>query len=351
MHTLWSWMTSSSCSIPEGGLVCPAWVPSAYCNHCSKRHRSLSSCCQLRNFKLRYITGDLFELYGDSSIVHCVGSDLLMKKGFAANIRERFGHITFLKEQGKCVGEVATLPLNESSYIFYLVTKQRSFDKPNIGAGRDQIPWKKVQWIIRSAFAETDIQIDIYTLPHTEAPIHESTLPIPPSQETTPSRWYEKARSPKSNQTKMSFTPNAQTKSSVNGEPAQQGTPSDGETNMSSGNQQQILSGAHLITPRGLPRRDDASPSPLSPRLQPRRLDYRKRPSKSPSNTMQARATTGDTRRRSPALAAPPRVEPLQFCVSSVSTPGVAHAGKTMASVASILPPFPMVAQWWPRFH
>jgi hypothetical protein len=56
---------------------------------------------------------------------------MLMKKGFASHIRERFGDITYLKELWKCVGEVATLPVNNSFYAFNLVTKKNLFDKPN----------------------------------------------------------------------------------------------------------------------------------------------------------------------------------------------------------------------------
>jgi hypothetical protein len=146
-----------------------------------------------RSFKLNYIVGDIFDNSdSQSSLVHCVGSDFLMRKGFAVQIRERYGHVSYLKSLGKKPGQVATLPTNGTQYIFYLVTKETSYDKPlindlqdslielrdlclglgikclsmpKIASGRDHIPWRKVQWIIRSVFAGTDIKIDVYTLP------------------------------------------------------------------------------------------------------------------------------------------------------------------------------------------
>jgi hypothetical protein len=84
---------------------------------------------------------------------------------------------------------VAILPVEEDRYIFYLVTKTLSNEKPifddlrnsllklkktclelgvmrlampTLASGRDQIPWKRVQWLIRSIFANTDIKIDVF---------------------------------------------------------------------------------------------------------------------------------------------------------------------------------------------
>lgn len=47
-NSLWSWITSSSCSMLAGGFLCVFWVPSATCSHFSRRHKSLSNCAQLR---------------------------------------------------------------------------------------------------------------------------------------------------------------------------------------------------------------------------------------------------------------------------------------------------------------
>jgi hypothetical protein len=81
------------------------------------------------NYKLNYIKGDLFELC-DYSFAHCVGGDFYMNKGFAIDVRERYGNVTYLKSLKKMKGDVAVLPLDETRYIFYLVTRNLSKKKP-----------------------------------------------------------------------------------------------------------------------------------------------------------------------------------------------------------------------------
>jgi O-acetyl-ADP-ribose deacetylase (regulator of RNase III) len=176
-------------------------------------------------FKLNYIEGNLLN-HSQHSIVHCVGGDFLMKRGFAVEIRERFGNVTYLWSLDKKPGEVVVLPLNDK-YIFYLVTKNISYDKPNIedlqkslielrniclslgvnhismpkiASGRDHIPWRKVQWIIRTVFADTEIVIDVYVLKNS---INKKR---PKNYIDTPSKWYESVRSTQK-QVSSSFTP------------------------------------------------------------------------------------------------------------------------------------------------
>jgi hypothetical protein len=71
---------------------------------------------------------------------------------------------------------------------------------PKIAAGRDQIPLKRFQWLIRSVFSDTNMEINVYILPH----ITQAIKPI----EITPSLWHRKSRTPdRSNDSGSSFTP------------------------------------------------------------------------------------------------------------------------------------------------
>jgi hypothetical protein len=85
-----------------------------------------------RSFKLNYISGDLFELCTNGSIVHCAGADFLMEKGFAVSTKERNGNVTQLRSLKKRTGEVAAQPIGESSrFLFHLVTKKYTRGKPH----------------------------------------------------------------------------------------------------------------------------------------------------------------------------------------------------------------------------
>jgi hypothetical protein len=97
---------------------------SNYTNH-GINHSTLDDSILHKNYKrykLNYIKGDLFRMC-NYSFVHCVGSDFRMGKGFAVEVRERYGNVTYLRSLGKEKGEVAILPVEEDRYIFYLVTK------------------------------------------------------------------------------------------------------------------------------------------------------------------------------------------------------------------------------------
>jgi hypothetical protein len=134
-----------------------------------------------------------------SSIVHCIGQDANLGKGFAKQVNNKFHCKCSIRDQKKLVGEVAIVKVNESQYIFNLVTKPFSgvppestdalFDcliklrewcekygvkhlsMPKIATGLDQTPWRKVLTILNIAFENSDIILDVYSLPKQSAPV------------------------------------------------------------------------------------------------------------------------------------------------------------------------------------
>lgn len=149
----------------------------------------------IKHFKINYITGDIFEVAKHTPVVHCVGRDLIMKKGFALKVRERFGQIDKLISMKKQVGEVAVLPVYENGYVFNLITKESSYNlplisnikkclidlkqvchilgvneiaMPRIATGRDQVHWYTVSNMLREVFGASNMTINVYSLPHVE---------------------------------------------------------------------------------------------------------------------------------------------------------------------------------------
>ena len=55
-----------------------------------------------------------------------------MGKGIALEIKERYGHQTYLRSLKKQVCEVATLSVGKRNYIFYLCTKPKSRQFPRL---------------------------------------------------------------------------------------------------------------------------------------------------------------------------------------------------------------------------
>jgi O-acetyl-ADP-ribose deacetylase (regulator of RNase III) len=133
--------------------------------------------------KLTEINGDLFE--SKDNLAHCVSKDLRMGKGIAVKFKELFGNVDHLKSQDILVPHLKA----DDRYIFYLITKNRFFDKPTyksltasleelkkcidalgltsvsmpqIGCGLDKLEWSKVLKIIHEIFADTDIAITVY---------------------------------------------------------------------------------------------------------------------------------------------------------------------------------------------
>lgn len=93
------------------------------------------------------VRGDLFD--ATTNIGHCVSADMTMGKGIALEFRRRFGRVDELQKQiedkagdkegdkegdkGDAIGTCIYLFDNNthpSRYIFYLVTKNRYWEKP-----------------------------------------------------------------------------------------------------------------------------------------------------------------------------------------------------------------------------
>jgi O-acetyl-ADP-ribose deacetylase (regulator of RNase III) len=139
-------------------------------------------------------TGDIFDLQ-DYCYAHCVSSCFTMGKGIAKIFKDRYGKVDQLKEQlsnkNNKVGEVCWLE-NENNKIYYLVTKDKYYNKPTyksitqsllnlksliiqhkvdklampkIACGLDQKKWSIVRSIIIDIFKDVDdlrIVIRIY---------------------------------------------------------------------------------------------------------------------------------------------------------------------------------------------
>jgi len=158
--------------------------------------------------------GDIFT--SKDSLVHCVGQDLIMSKGIAIQFKLKFGGIRLLEQQGKTVGQVAYLKL-EDRFIFCLITKQSSrFDRPSIkhlrlclqelkilcqkfnlnrlampkiGSGNDKLDWKEVKLAIEDVFGDSDMVIKIYTMA-----IWEGNLRSKECRDTMKNRAFEQRR-------------------------------------------------------------------------------------------------------------------------------------------------------------
>lgn len=134
------------------------------------------------------VNGDLFESPKSSSLAHCVAADFLMAAGIAVKFKSLFGQVDTLKSQNVKTGGVAVLKVSER-YLYYLVTKVRSYEKPTypdlmsslsamkdhmvnkgvkelampqIGCGLDGLSWDKVEKMIKQVFQETDVEITVY---------------------------------------------------------------------------------------------------------------------------------------------------------------------------------------------
>lgn len=136
------------------------------------------------------IKGDLFENHGCDALCHCVSADLVMGKGIATIFKERFGSVDYLKSQKRQIGQVAALKCEDIS-VYYLITKQKYYEKPTlealklslidmknlaiktqiksigmprIGCGLDQLKWENVKNIIKETFQDCGIIVKVYYL-------------------------------------------------------------------------------------------------------------------------------------------------------------------------------------------
>ncbi|XP_034247461.1 serine/arginine repetitive matrix protein 2-like [Thrips palmi] len=137
------------------------------------------------------VEGDLFTARRDTSLAHCVSSDMKMGAGIAIHFRSKFGRVDDLLSQNKTVGEVAVLK-DSQRFIFYLVTKKRYFNKPTertlqcsllamreecqklgvtklamprIGCGLDGLRWPSVFHLLTEVFENCGMEITIYSIP------------------------------------------------------------------------------------------------------------------------------------------------------------------------------------------
>ncbi|XP_035783705.1 ADP-ribose glycohydrolase OARD1-like [Anopheles albimanus] len=131
---------------------------------------------------VRETDGDLFGAPKDHSLAHCVAADLKMGGGIAVKFKQVFGKVDDLKAQKVGVGGVAVLH-DPPRYVYYLVTKNSSYQKPTyadlrksleamrqhmaangvgklaiprIGCGIDGLDWDKVKEMLNSVFADED---------------------------------------------------------------------------------------------------------------------------------------------------------------------------------------------------
>lgn len=130
------------------------------------------------------IKGDLFT--SDDNLAHCVSADFKMSAGIAKTFKAKFGQKEALLATGVGVGKCAVLRISSKEdnvsvpkirYIFYLVTKEKYWQKPTyetlrdslrsmyeyckkhditsismprIGCGLDGLEWSKVRKIVLS---------------------------------------------------------------------------------------------------------------------------------------------------------------------------------------------------------
>lgn len=147
---------------------------------------------KVRNNITQEVEQDLFSAPEEYALAHCVAEDLRMSKGIAMVFRKKFGGIEELRRQKPEVGKA--LSLNENGRkIYYLVTKQRSQDKPTykdlwttlktlkrtcleenvrqlaipkIGCGLDGLDWRLVRSMVEHLFHKTGIDVLVCSYNH-----------------------------------------------------------------------------------------------------------------------------------------------------------------------------------------
>ncbi|KAJ1528920.1 hypothetical protein ONE63_007289 [Megalurothrips usitatus] len=114
-----------------------------------------------------------------------------MGQGIAAGFKRKFGRVQELKEQNRKIGQVAHVEYETGKYIFYLITKEKYYQKPSyedldtclfeltclcgqlgikdihiprLGCGLDGLNWSRVRNIVRRRFRDTETNVIVYTL-------------------------------------------------------------------------------------------------------------------------------------------------------------------------------------------
>lgn len=83
----------------------------------------------VKNELVTKIEGDLFKAPEEFSLVHCVSSDLHMNAGIAKEFNAKFGRVNKLESQHPKKRSFIYL-IEKNIFIFYLVTKNKYFEKP-----------------------------------------------------------------------------------------------------------------------------------------------------------------------------------------------------------------------------
>ncbi|XP_031570688.1 ADP-ribose glycohydrolase OARD1-like [Actinia tenebrosa] len=124
------------------------------------------------------------------SLVCSVSADFEMHRGIARDFKKKFENINELKQQNKVVGQAAVLKRNDTSFVYYLLVRNRWWDRatpeafhssitdmkehcikhgitqlaiPRIGTGDDGVSWGVIKDIVEKVFQDTGITIKAYT--------------------------------------------------------------------------------------------------------------------------------------------------------------------------------------------
>ena len=132
-------------------------------------------------FSMEKRRGNLFNSEPTASLAHCISRDASMHRGIARQFSEKFGNIPYIKTQASAGTSMAVIRLQNGSFIYYLITKEKYFQKPTlsslerslegmrshakshgvshicipeIGAGLDKLSWKDVENTIWKVFRQ-----------------------------------------------------------------------------------------------------------------------------------------------------------------------------------------------------
>ena len=134
---------------------------------------------------------DLFSVPDDYYLAHCISADFAMGKGIVVEFNRRFDMKNKLKAHypdylDRWQQEKKRSGCILAGRVFYLITKERYFQKPTyeslrgalecmktlcgekgvrrvampvIGCGLDRLEWEKVSAIIREVFSDTGVEV------------------------------------------------------------------------------------------------------------------------------------------------------------------------------------------------